>query len=381
MRTLTTALLIIATAGVCTAQYDPLLFHATLSESLTAERAGGDPEPVWARQGTAIVEDDARGNCARVPDGGSLTYDAPANVYWERGTLAFWWQCEDPVGSTEFDVATLGAFDTFYYGRWLRLYGSGGRLYMHLWDWHYDPTRLIVSSGDFEPQIGQWYHIALGWDGAKGFALYVDGERVGSSDRKFFMPLNINQIGVGVSATSAHARASATRTQRFSDVRVYDRWLTDGDVARVAAGEDIAESMIDEDLVAKHRNEALNLDSTEGMPVPPRDGRALVVTQPQIVTAKDVRRTQMTGVDGKLTTKWPSRTRYSEEGHRYDITMAGEPVNYVQMAASHTGAVQLVSGDEGQVVMERTTDDPFVTRALLDQPIDADSAHVTREVS
>lgn len=382
MRTLTIALLVIISACVCTgqAEYD-LLFRAPFEDDLTANVAGGDPEPVWSRGGTEVIEDDARGNCARVPDGGSLTYDAPGNVYWERGTLSFWWLCEDAVGSTEFDVATLGAFDYFYYGRWLRLYASGGKLYMHLWDWHYDSTRHLISSGDFEPESGTWYHIALGWDAAKGYALYVDGDRVGSSERTFYIPVNINQIGLGVSATSAHARASATRTQRFDDVRVYDRWLSDEDVAAVAEGGDPVGTPIDEDLVAAHRIQSLNLDDTDGMPVVPRDGRALVVTQPQIVTAKDVLRTQMTGVDGKLTTKWPSRTRYAEEGHRYDIEMAGEPVNYVCMSASHTGAVQLVSGERGQVVLERTTDDPFVTRALLDEPIMADSAHVTREVS
>ena len=240
MRKLTIALLIVAAAGVATAQDQPLLFRASFDDGLTADVAGGEPEPVWARGGTAVVEDEVRGSCARVPDGGNLLYDAPANVYRERGTLAFWWQCEDPVGQTEFDVATLGSFDHFYYGRWLRLYGSGGRLYMHIWDWHYDATRLLVSSGGFQPQTGQWYHIALGWDDAKGFALYVDGERVGSSDRDFYMPLNINEIGLGVSAVASHARTSATRTQRFSDVRVYDRWLTDEDVARIAAGEDVA---------------------------------------------------------------------------------------------------------------------------------------------
>lgn len=382
MRTTMIALLIIGTACACMAQAEyELLFRASFDEALTADVAGGDPEPVWARGGTAVVEGGPQGNCVRVPAGGNLLYDAPANVYWERGTLSFWWLCEDPVGSTEFDVATLGAFDYFYYGRWLRLYASGGRLYMHIWDWHYDSTRLMVSSGEFAPQSGQWYHIALGWDAAKGFALYVDGERVGSSERTFYMPLNINQIGLGVSANPAHARTSAARTHRFDEARVYDRWLSDEDVAALAAGDEPAGTPLDDDLVAQYRIVSLNLDSTEGMPVAPRDGRALVVTQPRIVTAKDVLRTQMTGVDGKLTTKWPSRTRYTQEGHRYDIEMAGEPVNYVLMSASHTGKLQLAEGERRQVVLERTTADPFVTRALLDQPIMADSAHVTREVS
>ncbi|MBD3293159.1 MAG: hypothetical protein GF393_09560, partial [Armatimonadia bacterium] len=376
-------LLIAATACICEAQQDPLLFHfhASFEEDLTADVAGGDPEPVWARQGTTVVADDTRGNCARVPDGGSLTYDAPANVYWERGTLAFWWLCEDEVGQTEFTVASVGAWDSFYYGRWLRLYASGGRLYMHLWDWHYDIKRLVISSGEFEAQSGQWYHIALGWDAAKGFALYVDGARVASSEKTFYMPVNLNQIGLGVSATAAHAKASATRTQRFDEVRVYDQWLSDGNVAALASGREMSWTMVDEDAAVQHRVESLNLDETADMPVAPTDGRALVVTQPRIVTAKDVLRTQVTGVDGKLTTKWPSRTRYTEEGHRYDIEMAGEPVNYVAMTASHTGKLQLVEGEQGQVLLERTTGDPFVTRALLDEPVMADSAHVTREVS
>ena len=241
MRAMIIAFLTAAVPAICLAQGDALLFRASFDEALTADVAGGDPEPVWARGGTGVVEDDARGSCARVPDGGSLTYDAPANVYRERGTLAFWWQCEDAVGQTEFTVASLGSFDHFYYGRWLRLYGSGGRLYMHIWDWHYDVKRLVISSGDFQPQTGQWYHIALGWDDAMGFALYVDGERVASSEHNFYMPLNINQIGLGVSAVASHARTSATRTQRFDEARVYDRWLDDEQIAALAADEDVRE--------------------------------------------------------------------------------------------------------------------------------------------
>jgi len=376
------AMLVVASSTMAGGQGDALLFHASFDEGLTADFARGDLEPVWARQGTKVVEDEGRGNCARVPDGGSLTYDAPANVYWERGTLSFWWQCEDPVGQTEFTVASLGAYDYFYYGRWLRLYASGRRLYMHLWDWHYDSTRLTVSSGEFEPESGTWYHIALGWDAAKGFALYVDGERLGGSDRTFYMPVNLNQIGLGVSATPGHAKASATRTQRFDEVRTYDRWLADEQIAALSAGEDVRDGPpLDEEPIARQRIESLGLQSAEGLPVVPGDVRALSVRQPQIVTARDVLRTQVTGVDGKLTTRWPSRTRYTGEGHRYDIELAGEPVNYVAMTASHTGALQLVEGDRAQVVLERTTDDPFVTRALLDEPISADGAHVTREVS
>ncbi len=381
--TRTLMVVLLASLSACVfAQDNPLLFRASFDEALSAEVAGGNPEAVWTRGGTAIVADETRGSCARVPAGAQLLYDAPGNVYWERGTLSFWWLCEEPIGQTEFTVASLGSFDHFYYGRWLRLYALGGQLFMHIWDWHYDTTRLVVSSGAFLPQQGQWYHVALGWDAAEGFALYLDGERIGSSDRTFYMPLNINQIGLGVSAVASHARATSTRALRFDEARVYDRWLDDAQIAALAAGEDVREAPpLDEAAIAAHRIASLNLDDP-GIWRPER-GRTAYAAQPQIVTARDVLRTQMTGVDGKLATQWPSGRRYTQEGFRYDVEMAGEdfPVNYVSMIASHTGAVQIASGGETRTVMERTTQDPFVTRALLDEPIVAESAHITRVVN
>ena len=379
---MTVALLMLLMTTACMAQTDHLLFRASFDEALTAEVANGDPEPVWARGGTKIVEDGQQDSCAAVPDGGSLSYEAPGNVYWERGTLSFWWRCDDAVGQTEFTVASLGSFYHFYYGRWLRLYSLGGRLYMHIWDWHHDGTRLSVSSGEFLPQQGEWYHIAMGWDAAKGFALYINGEQIGSSDRAFYLPLNINQIGLGVSAVASHAKASSTRSQRFDEVRIFDRWLDDAQIAALSTGEDVRVGpALDQEAIATHRVESLGMHTGHGMPIAPDDGETLIVTEPQVVTAKDVLRTQMTGLDGNLASKWPSGMRYSTEGLRYDVEMAGEAVNYVAMTASHEGRVQLVEGDRGTVVAERTTDDPFITRELLEQPVAVDSAHVTRAIS
>jgi len=388
-RTVTAALMLLAIPALCRAQDEwAILFRASFDGrpndglSLAAEMAGGDAEPVWARQGTATVEGGVSGMCAEVQPSGNLTYDAPGNAYWERGTLAFWWQCVEPVGGTEFDVATIGAFNHFYYGRWYRLYCSGGRLYAYLIDWHHDFKRAPISAGEFRPQQGEWYHLAMTWDAARGIGLYVNGELMRESGVPWYMPTPLNQIGLGMSAVASHAKSGALRRQRFDEVRTYDRWLDDERIAALAAGDDVREGPpLDEEAIARHRIESLGLDRPDGLPEAPRDGRTLVVTQPRIVTAKDVLRTQLSGVDGKLDTKWPSGRRYRAEGFRYDITMAGERVNYVAMTATMRGRVQLVAGEEATVALSRGRDDPMVVRTLLDEPIAADSVHVLREIS
>ncbi|MGD9495612.1 MAG: LamG-like jellyroll fold domain-containing protein [Armatimonadota bacterium] len=363
-------------------QEDALLLRASFDGELAAEYARGDPEPVWAREGTAVVEGGVSGMCAEVPDGANLCFDAPGNAYWERGTLAFWWQCVDPVGTTEFDVATIGAFNHFYYGRWYRLYASGGRLHAYLIDWHHDPKRAPIAAGDFRPQTGQWYHVAMAWDSRRGVGLYVNGRLVAESGVPWYMPTPLNQIGLGVSAVASHARATALRRQRFDELRSYDRWLADEQIVALARGEDVvAGPALDEETIAQHRIASLGLDRPDGLPVVPRDGRALAIRQPGIVTAKDVRRTQLSGVDGKLDTAWPSGRRYAAEGSRYDITLAGEPVNYVAMTATMRGRVQLVADSEATVALTRGRDDPMVVHALLDEPVPADSVHVLREIS
>ncbi len=381
-RTLAIAIILGVCPALGLAQTDALLLRASFDEGLTADYAHGAPEPVWARGGTAMVDGGVLGMCAEVPDGGNLCFDAPGNAYRERGTLAFWWQCIDPVGATEFDVATIGAFNHFYYGRWFRLYCSGGRLRAYLIDWHHDAKRAPISAGDFEPQQGEWYHLALAWDATRGIGLYVNGRLVGESAVPWYMPAPLNQIGLGMSAVASHARSGALRRQRFDEVRTYDRWLADEQIAALARREDVAAGPpLDEDAIARHRIESLGLDRAEGLPVAPRDGRTLVITQPRIVTAKDVLRTQLSGVDGKLDTAWPSGRRYAAEGARYDITMAGEPINYVAMTATMRGQVQLVAGGEATVALTRGRDEPMVVRALLDEPIAADTVHVSREIS
>ncbi|MEA3400414.1 MAG: LamG-like jellyroll fold domain-containing protein [Armatimonadota bacterium] len=382
MRRSTVALLLVTSSVACVAQGDALLFRASFDEDLTADEAHGQAEPVWAREGTTTVEGGVSGTCAEVRPGGNLTYDAPGNAYWERGTLSFWWQCVEPVGRTEFTVATVGSLDHFYYGRWYRLYCSGGRLYAYLIDWHFDLKRAMISSGDLEPQQGEWYHLAMAWDATRGIGLYVNGELMRQSGTPFYMPVHLNQIGLGMSAVAHHAKSGALRQQRFDEVRSYDRWLSDEQIAALARGEDVRDGPeLDEDEIAQHRIQSLALDSARGLPVAPRDGRALVVTQPRIVTARDVLRTQMTGVDGKLASKWPSGRRYRAEGHRYDIEMAGEPVNYVALTGTMRGKLQLVADGDATVPLHREDGDPMVVRAVLDEPMGAEEAHVLREVS
>jgi hypothetical protein len=309
--------------AVTVAYADGLTFSASFDEGLNAEVADGIAEPMWARLGTKVVEGGVAGSCAEVPAGGNLTYDAPGNCYWQRGTLTFWWRCEDPIGTVEFDVATIGAFEYFYFGRWFRLYCSGGKMYAYIVDETLDWKSNMTSCGDFRPEQGQWYHIAMAWDAARGFGIYVDGEKLGGRERPWHFWTHLNQIGLGVSATSAHAKTAALRTARFDEVRVYDRWLTDEQIAGLARRREVTDFVpLDERTIAEHRVAALALDDAAGMAVAPLDGAWLHVAQPRVVTAMDVLRTGVTGVDGNPASVWPSGYGYSTGGRRYDVTLA-----------------------------------------------------------
>jgi len=255
------------------AHADGLTFSASFDADLNAEVADGIAEPMWARSGTQIVDGGVSGSCVEVPAGGNLTYDAPGNAYWQRGTLGFWWKCQDPIGTVEFDVATIGAFEHFYYGRWFRLYCSGGKMYAYIINEDFSFKLNMVGCGDFEPQPGEWYHITMAWDCARGFAIYVDGQQAARRDRPWHLWTHLNQIGLGMCASSARAKAAALRTVRFDDVRVFDRWLSDDQIAALADGREVTDlAPLDEPAIAAHRVSALALDDPTGMPVAPLAG-------------------------------------------------------------------------------------------------------------
>ena len=97
-----------ALPATASAQAPRLLFHVSADKSLVADRAGGDPVPNFQDK-VRIVPDGAVGGAIQWDDDGVLTWQAPGNIYAQRGTLAFFWRSRTPVG----EVASASQCDSW----------------------------------------------------------------------------------------------------------------------------------------------------------------------------------------------------------------------------------------------------------------------------
>ncbi|MBT4485001.1 MAG: hypothetical protein HOC71_15145, partial [Candidatus Latescibacteria bacterium] len=72
-----------------------LLFYLSAENGLTADFAQGDPEPNYIR-GIEIVPDGVKGSAFQCAGTQLMAYEAPGNIYAQRGTLAFFWRSGEP---------------------------------------------------------------------------------------------------------------------------------------------------------------------------------------------------------------------------------------------------------------------------------------------
>jgi hypothetical protein len=70
------------------------------------DEAIGDESPL-ASQNLKVVREGKKGGAALLEIGSVLTYDAPGNVYGERGTVGFWWKLDEPLGRTPFSIVRI----------------------------------------------------------------------------------------------------------------------------------------------------------------------------------------------------------------------------------------------------------------------------------
>ena len=117
------------TAAAAPAPEPGLLFYLSGDNGFTADFARGNPEPTMLNDVT-IVKDGAKGPAFSNPHFTQLfAYEAPGNVYGERGTFAFFWRPRDPVGKTPFHIVQGGFNDgSDIQCNWMRIdyNGEGG---------------------------------------------------------------------------------------------------------------------------------------------------------------------------------------------------------------------------------------------------------------
>src|SRR5206468_1275293 len=102
-----------------------LLFRLSADQGFTADKAGGDPGPNFVDK-VRIVPTGAIGGAIQWDDDGVVTWNAPGNIYAQRGTLSFFWRSRTPVGEAPFNIFRVGFADhTSWDMAWLRVDWNG----------------------------------------------------------------------------------------------------------------------------------------------------------------------------------------------------------------------------------------------------------------
>ena len=157
------------------------MFRVSADRSLEADVARGDGVPNF-RDKIALVPTGKRGNAIEWADDGVLSWNAPGNLYTQRGTLSFFWRARYAVGEAPFVIFRVGYADhTSWDMAWLRIDWNGHGFDAFVTDANLARTRVSFKL-DKNPAPSAWTHIAFAWDETRGVRLYVDGKEAARVD-------------------------------------------------------------------------------------------------------------------------------------------------------------------------------------------------------
>ena len=372
-------LALLASASVCcAAASEPgLLFYLSGDKGFTADYAAGNPEPNFLAN-VKIIPDGARGKgfeCANMQE---LAYWAPGNIYAQRGTLAFSWRSRYPVGPTAFPIFRVGYADHSSWDMvWLRIdYNGEGGFDAFVTDINLSRIRVSYKMPAF-PKPNEWVHLSLSWDETVGIRFYVNGVLAQKKDQKAVLYTGLDQFGPHSRTIGPWQVVSAYNFIRGGDIdeiRIYDRMLSDDNVASVAKG--VAPQQIPalaRELARPQWQEEwwMRYGWNRKNDLPPYLASAkTAVRKVEIHDVYDLKRWWWKATDGIRETTWPgvyNRSRlpgrndyfqlpdwdcYMLSGKSVTFTMPNEPWNQLEISGSAWGKMYL-EGDAKKVLFER----------------------------
>jgi hypothetical protein len=347
---------------------DGLLFRVSADKDLVADTAGGAAIPNF-QSGVSIVPDGAIGSALRWSDAGYVAWQAPGNIYAQRGTLAFFWRPRTPVGEAPFVIFRTGFAD---HSSWdmafLRIDWNGHGFDAFVTDANL--SRLRVSwRMETLPPPDQWLHLAFAWDETRGVRLFVDGREVARMDATADLDSGLDQLGLAGRVLSPHQVQSRYNFMRGSDldeIRVYDHMLSPASIAALARKTEPAPDRAPD--TAARRQAWLHRYGWDAKLPPPLDAPVTTIRKIEFADAKDLKEWMWKGVDGIRETTWPgvyNRSRlpgrtdyfilpdwnvYVQGGKRYDLTLPeGARFNRVELRGAAYGALSW-TGPDGKTV-------------------------------
>ncbi len=339
-------------------------FHADVS-------AGGTPEPNYLKD-VKTRPGGAHGSYLQCGNDQLLSYWAPGNIYSQRGTLSFYWRSRETVDETEFPVFRVGYGDHSSWDMvWLRIDYNGHGFDAFVTDVNLNRTRVSYAMPKF-PAADEWTHLALTWDETTGIRFYVNGQLAATKPATGMFDAALDQFGPHSRVIGPSGVESSYNYDRGGDIdelRIYDRALSDGNIA------DLARNIAPKSIPPLHRTIAeptwknewfhnFGWDRPDDFPAPLLAAQT-TVRKVEIHDAYDLKRWWWRGTDGIRETTWPgvyNRSTltgrfdyfqlpdwdcYSVSGRSVTFYLPNEPWNHLEVQGGAWGKFDLQTPGNG----------------------------------
>jgi hypothetical protein len=217
-----------------------LLFYLSGDNGFNADyAAGGNPVPNYVKD-VKILPNGPHGPYIQCGNTQLLSYWAPGNIYAQRGTLSFFWRSREPLDQTEFPVFRVGYADHSSWDMvWMRIDWNGHGFDAFVTDVNLGRTRVSIKLPE-QPKPDEWIHLALAWDETSGIRFYVNGKLAATKAATGLFDTNLDQFGPHsrvIGPTGVETSYSYDRAGDIDELRIYDRSLSDDNIASLAKNE------------------------------------------------------------------------------------------------------------------------------------------------
>ncbi len=391
------ALICIATLSPANtnAQEPGLLFHLSGDHGFKADySAGGTPDPNYLKD-VKILPGGAKGSYLQCGDNQMLSYWAPGNIYSQRGTLSFYWRSRTPVDATEFPVFRVGYGDHSSWDMvWLRIDWNGHGFDAFVTDVNLGRTRVSYTIPT-APKPDQWVHLTLAWDETQGIRFYVDGKLAATKAATGPFDAALDQFGPHsriIAPTGVESTYNYDRGGDLDELRIYDRMLSDENIATLAKGNIPSqipelERNVKQDAWKKEWLHRYGWDHQLPAMLP---AEATTIRKVEIHDAYDLKRWWWKSTDGIPETTWPgvyNRSRltgrfdyfqlpdwdcYSLSGKSVTFYLPQEPWNHLEIRGGAWGNWSLLTPGEGKTGAVADPDQhdtsPQLVKTLFEKP-------------
>lgn len=370
--------------GICIAQTpdsakthsEPgLLFYLSADHGFKADyAAGGNPDPNFLYD-VKILPGGAKGSYLQCGNNQLLSYWAPGNIYAQRGTLSFYWRSREPVDETEFPVFRVGYGDHSSWDMvWLRIDYNGHGFDAFVTDDNLNRTRVSYTMPNF-PKPNEWIHLALAWDENSGIRFYVNGKLAATKAATGPYDAALDQFGPHsriIAPTGVESSYNYDRGGDLDELRIYDRMLSDDNIASLAKGETPTQipALPISDTPWSPATQAewwyrYGWNHAQNIPEP-LPATETTIRKVEIHDAYDLKRWWWKGTDGIPETTWPGVFNRSTLVGRWDYfqlpdwdcyTVSGrsvtfylpdEPWNHLEVRSGAAGKFDLLTPGEGK---------------------------------